>query len=115
MNVRTSLLATLLAANGVLGSAPIVAATTPATQCAPAAAYPAASTPVAFWSTEARCAIVPAGPGGIFGTENFGNKFPGDAAVYMGIVHVAIYQAAAAAAPAETSLNAAIATAAYDT
>jgi hypothetical protein len=33
----------------------------------------------------------------------------------MGIVHVAIYQAAAAAAPAETSLNAAIATAAHDT
>ena len=49
-----------------------------------------------FWSTEARCAIVPAGPGGVFGAENFGNKFPGEAAVYMGIVHVAIYDAAVA-------------------
>jgi ABC-type glycerol-3-phosphate transport system substrate-binding protein len=28
-------------------------ATAPATQCAPAAAYPAATTTVAFWSTEA--------------------------------------------------------------
>ena len=28
--------------------------------------------------------------------ENFGNKFPGEAAVYMGIVHVAIYDAAVA-------------------
>ena len=68
----------------------------PATQCAPTAGYPAATTPVAFWSTEARCAIVPAGPGGVFGPENFGNKFPGEAAVYMGIVHVAIYDAAVA-------------------
>jgi hypothetical protein len=68
----------------------------PQTQCAPAAATPAATTPVAFWSTEARCAIVPAGPGGVFGSENFGNKFPGEAAVYMGIVHVAIYDAAVA-------------------
>ena len=67
-----------------------------ATQCAPPAGYPAAQTPVAFWSTEARCAIVPAGPGGVFGAENFGNKFPGEAAVYMGIVHVAIYDAAVA-------------------
>jgi len=71
-------------------------ANAPATQCAPAAGYPAATTPVAFWSTEARCAIVPAGPSGIFGSENFGNKFPGEAAVYMGIVHVAIYDAAVA-------------------
>jgi hypothetical protein len=70
----------------------------PVTQCAPAAAMPAAATPVAYWSTEARCAIVPAGPGGIFGAENFGNKFPGEAAVYMGIVHIAIYDAAVATA-----------------
>ena len=102
-------------------------AATPATQCAPAAAYPAAGTPIAFWSTEARCAIVPAGPGGVFGTENFGNKFPGEAAVYMGIVHAAIYDAAVAIeggyrlyaptprAPAQTSPEAAIATAAYGT
>jgi hypothetical protein len=99
----------------------------PTTQCAPAANYPAATTAVAFWSTEARCAIVPAGPGGVFGTENFGNKFPGEAAVYMGIVHVAIYDAAVAiyggyqpyaatpTAPADTSPEAAIATAAYET
>jgi hypothetical protein len=79
--------------------------------------------PVAYWSNEARRAIVPpsAGP------ENFGNKFPGEAAVYMGIVHVAIYDAAVAieggyqpyaptaAAPADTSPAAAIATAAHDT
>jgi hypothetical protein len=78
------------------GAGPGVGATPPTTQCSPAANYPAATTPVAFWSTEARCAIVPAGPGGIFGTENFGNKFPGEAAVYMGIVHVAIYNAAVA-------------------
>ncbi len=35
-------------------------------------------------------------PGRVFGSENFGNKFPGEAAVYMGIVHVAIYDAAVA-------------------
>src|SRR5580765_6748225 len=104
-----------------------VGATAPSTQCSPAANYPAATTPVAFWSTEARCAIVPAGPSGLFGAENFGSKFPGEAAVYMGIVHVAIYDAAVAieggytpytptpAAPPHTSPAAAIATAAYDT
>src|SRR5262245_22814846 len=77
-----------------LGAGDTVAAVgaAPTTQCAPAAALPAATTAVAFWSTEARCAIVPlaAGP------ENFGNKFPGEAAVYMGIVHAAIYDAAVA-------------------
>ena len=120
------LLIALLGAVAFVGAGPSVGAT-PATQCAPAAAYPAATTPVAFWSTEARCAIVPAGPGGIFGSENFGNKFPGEAAVYMGIVHVAIYDAAVAieggyqpyaptpTAPAGTSPEAAIAIAAYDT
>jgi len=109
-----------------VGAGPGVGAP-PQTQCAPAANYLAATTPVAFWSTEARCAIVPAGPGGIFGAENFGNKFPGEAAVYMGIVHVAIYDAAVAieggyqpyaatpTAPVNTSPEAAIATAAYDT
>jgi PAP2 superfamily len=94
----------------------------PQTQCAPAGAQPAATTPVAFWSTEARCAIVPptAGP------ENFGNKFPGEAGVYMGIVHAAIYDAAVATeggyrsyaitlnAP-DASPEAAIATAAHHT
>jgi hypothetical protein len=100
---------------------------TPTTQCAPVANYPAARSPVAFWSTEARCAIVPAGPGGIFGAENFGTKFPGEAAVLMGIVHVAIYDAAVAieggyrpyaattTARRGTSAEAAIATAAYET
>src|SRR5262245_29320774 len=99
----------------------------PTTQCAPASHYPAASTPVAFWSTEARCAIVPSGPGGAFGSENFGTKFPGEAAVYMGIVHVAIYDAAVSLtggyqpyaatprAPEGTSPEAAVATAAYET
>jgi hypothetical protein len=120
---------TVLAAAVVfVGVGPGVGATPPpANQCAPAANYPAATTPVAFWSTEARCAIVPAGPGGIVGSENFGNKFPGEAAVYMGIAHVAIYDAAVAieggyqpytttpTAPPNTSHEAAIATAAYDT
>jgi len=99
----------------------------PPTQCAPVANYPAARTAVAFWSTEARCAIVPAGPGGVFGPENFGTKFPGEAAILMGIAHVAIYDAAVAieggyqpyaatpTAAAHTSPEAAIATAAYDT
>jgi hypothetical protein len=85
------------------------------------------ATPVIAWSNEARRAIVPAGPGGIFGTENYGNKFPGEAAVYMGIVHAAIYDAAVAieggyepyaialTAPPGTSSAAAIATAAHHT
>jgi hypothetical protein len=119
-------LAVLFGAVVLVGAGPGVGATPPTTQCAPTAGYPAATTPVAFWSTEARCAIVPAGPGGSFGSENFGNKFPGEAAVYMGIVHVAIYDAAVAieggsrpyvptaAAPPDASAEAAIATAAYD-
>jgi hypothetical protein len=84
-----------------------------------------AATPVIDWSNEARRAIVPAGPGGIFGTENYGNKFPGEAGVYMAIVHAAIYDAALAieggyepyaialTAPLDTSPAAAIATAAH--
>src|SRR5262249_10321816 len=85
------------------------------------------SEPVIDWSVEAQRAIVPAGPGGIFGSENYGNKFPGEAAVYMAIVHAAIYDAALAIeggyepypiaidAPADTSAAAAIATAAHHT
>jgi hypothetical protein len=123
---RLVLLVVLLGAVAFVGAGPGVGAP-PQTQCAPAAAMPAATTPVAYWSTEARCAIVPAGPGGVFGSENFGNKFPGEAAVYMGIIHVAIYDAAVAIeggyhpytttpiALANTSPEAAIATAAYDT
>jgi hypothetical protein len=80
-------------------------------------------TPVFDWSNEARRAIVPPSAG----RENFGNKFPGEAAVYMGIVHVAIYDAAVAieggykpyalalTPPADTSPAAAIATAARNT
>lgn len=91
---------------------------------APAAhAADLSATPVIIWSTEARRAIVP--PGG--GAENYGNKFPGEAAVYMGIVHAAIYDAAVAieggyepyaialTAPPDTSSAAAIATAAHHT
>lgn len=86
-----------------------------------------APTPVIDWSNEARRAIVPPGPSGLFGTENYGNKFPGEAAVYLGIVHAAIHDAAMAvthgyapyagpiSAPAGTSADAAIATAAHDT
>src|SRR5205814_10729463 len=85
------------------------------------------ATPVIVWSNEARRAIVPAGPGGIFGAENYGNKFPGEAAVYLGIVHAAMYDAAVAIdggyepyaialhAPPNTSSAAAIATAAHHT
>jgi hypothetical protein len=50
------------------------------------------ATPVIDWSNEARRAIVPPSAG----SENYGNKFPGEAGVYMGIVHVAIYDAAVA-------------------
>jgi len=97
------------------GAEPAVAATPPTTQCSPAANYPAATNPVAYWSTEARCAIVPASAG----PENFGNKFPGDAAVYMGIVHVAIYHATLAGGGGHRNHGVlaatAIATAAHDT
>jgi hypothetical protein len=122
-----ALVVALLGAVASVGAGVGVGATLPTTQCAPVANYPAGRTAVPFWSTEARCAIVPAGPGGIFGSENFGTKFPGEAAVLMGIVHVAIYDAAVAieggyqpyaaapAAPAHASSEAAIATAAYDT
>lgn len=80
------------------------------------------ATPIIDWSNEARRAIVPPGPDGIFGLENYGNKFPGEAAVYMGIVHAAIYDTALAiaggyspyaialTAPADTSPASAIAT-----
>ena len=126
MKSRLAMAAALLGAASILGTSPAYGATTPRTQCAAEANYPAASTPVAFWSTEARCAIVPAGPGGTFGVENFGNKFPGEAAVYMGIVHLAIYDATVAVEggfrPYATAVHdrgaspeAAIATAAYET
>ena len=126
MKSRLALMGVVSGAVVLLGAGSGVGATPPTTQCAPAADYPAATTPVAFWSTEARCAIVPAGPGGSFGSENFGNKFPGEAAVYMGIVHVAIYDAAVAieggyqpyaialSAP-DASPEAAIVTATHDT
>jgi hypothetical protein len=81
------------------------------------------ATPVIDWSNEARRAIVPPSAG----AENYGNKFPGEAAVYMGIVHAAIYDAAVAIeggyepyaitliAPPNASSAAAIATAAHET
>lgn len=103
--------------------------------CAPATTWelgatrrqtaPGSAAPIIDWSNEARRAIVPPGPGGIFGPDNYGNKFPGEAAVYMGIVHAAMYDAAVAihggyrpyaitlTAPAATSPDAAIATAAH--
>src|SRR6266699_2792642 len=82
-----------------------------------------AATPVIDWSNEARRAIVPPSAG----AENYGNKFPGEAALYMGIVHAAMYDAAVAIeggyepyaitliAPPDTSSAAAIATAAHHT
>ncbi len=126
MKISIALIAALLVVVASVGAGPSLGATPPATQCAPAANFPAATTPVAFWSTEARCAIVPAA-GGSNGPENFGNKFPGEAAVYMGIAHVAIYDAVVSidggyqpytttpTAPSNTSPEAAIATATYDT
>src|SRR5436190_21333366 len=111
---RISILPLLIALGLVVGSTP-------------ARATDLSAAPVTYWSNEARRAIVPPGPNNIFGAENYGNKFPGEAAVYMGIVHAAIYDAAVAiegghepytttpTAPANTSPEAAIATAAYDT
>jgi hypothetical protein len=82
--------------------------------------------PVIYWSTKAREAIVPASAG----PENYGRRGPSDAALYMGIAHVAIYDAAVALeggyqfyaqydppinVPPNTSAAAAIATAAHHT
>src|SRR5437899_7740959 len=101
----------LIALTLVVGRAPV------------AQASELSAAPVIYWSTEARKAIVPPSAG----AENYGNKGAGEAAVYMGIVHVAIYDAAVAIeggyrpyaialdAPDGTSPEAAIATAAYDT
>src|SRR5215831_13522490 len=118
----------IVALGALLGMAGPAAASPALAREARWQAFQAASTdlpaaPVAAWSNEARRAIVPpsAGP------ENFGNKFPGEAAVYMGIAHVAIYDAAVAieggykpyaialTAPADTSPATAIAAAAHDT
>src|SRR5919106_1549877 len=74
--------------------------------------------PVIAWSLEAQRTIVPP-------PASVGNKFPGEAAVYMAIVHVAMYDAVMAiqggyrpyavslAAPADTSPEAAIAAATH--
>src|SRR5437667_976338 len=91
---------------------------------APAAqASELSAAPVIYWSTEARKAISPPSAG----AENYGNKGAGEAAVYMGIAHAAIYDAAVAIeggykpyaivlhAPPDTSSAAAIATAAHHT
>jgi hypothetical protein len=123
--MRRMILLAVATATLTIGASSAAPATMPA-RATEAARVDAA--PVAAWSTEARRAIVPAGPGRIFGPENYGNKFPGEAAVYMGIVHAAIYDAAVAIegggykpyaiklkAPPETSPAAAIATAAHDT
>jgi hypothetical protein len=82
--------------------------------------------PVIYWSNEARKAIVPPSAG----VENYGRRGPADAAVYMGIVQVAIYDAAVALeggyefyaqynppiiVPPNTSSAAAIATATHHT
>lgn len=55
----------------------------------PPPGVPGSLTVVADWSLEAQRAIVPP-PAGV------GDKFPGEAAVYMGIVHAAMYDAAVA-------------------
>ena len=79
----------LLAAISLSSAAPVIVA-------GAAGAEDLAPTPVTDWSREAQRAIVPPGPNGIFGTANYGTKFPGEAAVYMGIVHAAIYDAVVA-------------------
>jgi hypothetical protein len=114
-----SVVLTVLAAAGLVAALP-----TPTSGSAgPRIVGHVSAQPVIDWSNEARRAIVPptAGP------ENFGGKFPGEAAVYMGIVHAAIYDAAVAiegryrpyavalTAPRGTSPAAAISTAAYRT
>ena len=73
--------------------------------------------PVLHWSHEARRAIVPPGPNGLFGQENYGNKFPGEAAVYMGLVHSAMHEVALAltSAGAATDARSAIATGVHHT
>lgn len=68
------------------------------------------ATAVVDWSNEARRAIVPAGPNGVFGAENYGNKFAGEAAVYMGIVHAAIYGAVVTVEGMQAPLLAAVLT-----
>jgi hypothetical protein len=119
MMVNWRIVVTLAAAPVVLGS----------NLTSVASVMPEASSaaPVIDWSREAQRAIVPPGPGGVFGQENYGNKFPGEAAVYMGIVHAAIYDAAVAIeggyqryaitidASSDTSPAAAIATAVHHT
>ena len=57
---------------------------------------PVSAAPVADWSREAQRAIVPPGPNGIYGQDNYGNKAPGEAGVLMAIVHAAMYDAALA-------------------
>ena len=73
--------------------------------------------PAVYWSNEARRAIVPPGPNGLFGQENYGNKFPGEAAVYMGLVHSAMHDVAVALADAGagTDAKSAIATGVHHT
>jgi hypothetical protein len=119
--MRRIIFAAVIATSGAFGGISMVQSIRQTLQAT--AAPPA--TPVIYWSNEARRAIVPAGPNGIFGSENYGNKFPGEAAIYMGIVHAAIYDAAVAVeggyhayaialtAPEGTSSEAAIATAAH--
>jgi len=66
MRLRTACLVALVGVVPLVGcGGRATGATAPTTQCAPAVGYPAATTAVAFWSTEARCAVVPAGPGGV--------------------------------------------------
>src|SRR4051812_44487610 len=123
LSMRRTMLGLLAAALAAFG----VASATVGPGTTAQAHATSAATPVLDWSDEARRAIVPAGPGGVFGAENYGNKFPGEAAIYLAIVHTAIYDAAVAleggyepyaaavTAPANTSAAAAIATAAHHT
>jgi hypothetical protein len=123
--IKNALLITTIIA--MLGVFALPSATLRTAPAAAAEAVTLSAAPVAYWSREAQRAIVPAGPGGIFGPDNYGNKFAGDAEVYMAIVHIALYDTALAfqsgyrpyaislTAPAGASPEAAIATAAHNT
>jgi len=78
---------TLIAVGSILLAAGTVAFRVAAQT--PPTGVPASLAVVADWSLEAQRAIVPP-PAGV------GDQFPGEAAVYMGIVHAAMYDAAVA-------------------
>jgi hypothetical protein len=85
MRLRTGILPPVVLLGALLLDAgPGVGARPPATHCARDGSHPAAAAPVPFWSTQARCAMVPVGPTGTFGSD-LGARSPAEAAVFIGI------------------------------